>query len=154
MAFRAKDGRAFGNRQKMTAYNERSSPKSEPKSEAQGETDAEASSERPASGHDYASQEDPEHDDHDISSMDIGDVVRSHGPASKIEISHDGDLHNVTSTHSGRRHSSTHPTSAAAHVHAGSAAGLSPEDASTEIANVDQASPGGNKRSQIPGYMG
>lgn len=159
MAFRAKDGRAFGNRQKMQAYNDRSSPKSEPKSKARGESPQEAARERPAAGEDYASEYDPPVDENDIANQNIADVVRSHGPANRIEITHDGDLHNVVSTHGTHVQHSSHPTMAAAHVHAGDAAGLSPDEASTAMGGEgggeeeeEPSTPNGRRnRNQIPG---
>src|SRR6185437_1981343 len=102
MSYDAKDGKKFGNRQKMQAYDERS--KSEPKQEAAG-----------AGG--------------DVSQQDIGEVVAQHGPAEKVEIEHDhaAGKHHVTSHHGGKKHHSEHGSAAEAHMHGAQAAGVNEE---------------------------
>jgi hypothetical protein len=126
VAFRAKDGRAFGNRQKQRAYDQRSSVKSDPKGQASGESAGEAQRERPAAGESYTT--DPPFDENDVSDSAISDVVQRHGPAMSITISHDHEngSHRVMTRHGKVSHNSTHPNADAAHSHAAAAAGLGP----------------------------
>lgn len=137
MAYRAKDGRAFGRRDQQRAYDERSSTKSEPVSVAKGIP----SEEEPArsvttneSGvpHDETNwgpgrEDDRSSGEDDLSHMDIADVVREHGPAQSVTITHSGGSHEVTSNHGGRTHRASFPNAMTAHIHAGDASGLHPD---------------------------
>ena len=109
MAFKAKDGKAFGNRQQQRAYDERA-PKEQPEAKADGESDG--------------------GDGQDVSHQPIEDVVAQHGPAEKIELQHDheGGQHHVHSHHGGKHHKSSHGSADEAHMHAAKAAGLNPEE--------------------------
>jgi hypothetical protein len=64
---------------------------------------------------------------HDVSSRDISDVVKEHGPAHSIVMHHDHEngVHTVTSHHGkhGHMHHSEHKSAAEAHDHARMAAG-------------------------------
>lgn len=115
MAYEAKDGKKFGNRQKMQAYDERG--KSEPKQESEG---GEGS---------------------DMSSQDIGEVVAQHGPADKVEIEHDhaAGKHHVTSHHGGKKHHSEHGSAAEAHMHGARAAGVEEQQESPQFEAGEQA---------------
>lgn len=111
MAFKAKDGKNFGNRQKMQAYDER-----EPKAEAK----------------------EPESEPADDQSIE--EVVAQHGPADKVEIEHDheGGHHKVTSHHGGHKHHSAHGSAAEAHMHGAKAAGLEEANESPEFEAGEQ----------------
>lgn len=117
MAFKAKDGRSFGNRQRMAAYDER-----EPKAEKKQEPEA----------------EDGEQGGEDVSHQDINEVVAEHGPAEKIEMEHDheGGSHSVTSHHGGKKHHSEHASAEEAHHHAGLAAGIHAGDPTAQEHNM------------------
>lgn len=110
MAFEAKDGRKFGNRQKQKAYDER-----EPKQEAVKESPKDQSN-SPAASPDEAD------------SGDINSFVAQNGPADDVSIKHDDDAgeHTVESTHGGKKHKSKHASRDEAHMHAAQAAGLQP----------------------------
>jgi len=116
MAFTSKDGKKFGNRQRMAAYDSRA-PK---------ELDA-------RKGANPKGQE-PE-GDNDASGQDINEVVAQHGPAQSIEIEHDheGGKHTVTSHHGSKMHRSEHTTAEEAHHHAGLAAGLHAGDPTSDM---------------------
>jgi len=101
MAFKSNDGKSFGNRQKMNAYNSRSKPDPE----------------TPGGGMDVDGDQDG----------DIESVVAQDGPASKVEISHEGGKHSVTSHHGGHKHHSEHGSAEEAHMHGAKAAGIQEE---------------------------
>jgi hypothetical protein len=110
MAFKSKDGKHFGNRQKQKAYDER-----EPKQEAAKETPQDEANEPTAQPEDA--------DDGDINSF-----VAQNGPADEITMKHNDDTgeHEVESTHGGKKHKSKHASRDEAHMHAAQAAGLQP----------------------------
>jgi hypothetical protein len=112
MAFKAKDGKAFGNRQQMKVYDERPAKK-EPKG-------VEAQHEEP--------------DGDEGSDQDIHEVVAEHGPADKIQLHHDDDAgkHHVISHHGEHVHKVVKAGREEAHEHAKIAAGLSPEQQEEE----------------------
>lgn len=99
MSFKANDGKSFGNRQKMNAYNSRSQAEPQQESEPMNDGDSD----------------------------DIESVVAQHGPASKVEISHEGEKHSVTSHHGGHKHHSEHGSAEEAHMHGAKAAGIQEE---------------------------
>ena len=70
----------------------------------------------------------------DVSHMPIADVVAKHGPAHKVEITHDhaGGKHSVTSHHKGAHHKTEHESADKAHLHAADAVGLQTPDQSEE----------------------
>lgn len=105
MAFKAKDGKAFGNRQQMKAYDERP-VKKESKAAAHAEPDGDEGSDQP-----------------------IEEVVAEHGPAETIELHHDdaAGKHHVISHHGEHVHKATKAGREEAHEHAQKAAGLQPE---------------------------
>lgn len=110
MAFKAKDGRQFGNRQQMKAYDERGS-KSEDK-------------------HGQTMQD--EHDEamggEEASSAPIEDHVAEHGPAEKVEIYHGEGKHTKVSHHGGAKHVSHHDSAEEAHQAGMTAAGVGHEE--------------------------
>jgi hypothetical protein len=101
MAFAAKDGKKFGNRQKQKAYDEAKAP-------------AKDESNTPT-----AEPED---------SGDIQSFVAANGPADEVTMKHDDDSgeHEVVSSHRGKKHKSKHASRDEAHMHAAQAAGLQP----------------------------
>ncbi len=103
MAYKAKDGKNFGNRQQQKAYDERPAKK-ESKAPEHAEPDA----------------------DDMGSDQPIEEVVAQHGPADKIEMQHDheGGKHTVTSHHGGHKHVAHHGSADEAHMHAAKAAGV------------------------------
>lgn len=115
MAFEAKDGKKFGNRQQQSRYDEVKSSNPEEKKTAPKEDDS-----KPVSGADSGGGE-------DVSSQDIGEVVGQHGPATDIHItvSPEGGA-TVESTHGGKKHKSQHGSADEAHMHAAKASGLNP----------------------------
>jgi len=123
MAYEAKDGKKFGNRQKQKAYDER-----EPKQATPDEH------EQPTS--------EPE------DSGDIHQFVAENGPADEITMKHNDESgeHEVTSSHGGKKHKSKHASRDEAHMHAAHAAGLNPEQGQ-EPAPMPQQQPAG-----IPGF--
>jgi hypothetical protein len=127
MAFTAKDGRKFGNRQQMAAYNERSTTKAT---------------------HEEPDGDEGEAEGEDVSEQPIGEVVAEHGPAHKIVIHHDheGGKHRVHSHHGGKVHKSEHESADAAHMHAAHAAGLNAEEEPDGDEPIGAAEPAG-----IPG---
>jgi len=112
MAYKAKDGKSFGNRQKQKAYDER-----EPKDKHQPNTSPEDQSNTPTA------KPDGDADDGDINSF-----VAQNGPADEITMKHNDDTgeHEVTSSHGGKKHKSKHASRDEAHMHAAQAAGLQP----------------------------
>jgi hypothetical protein len=104
MAFQAKDGKSFGNRQQMKAYDERP-PKKDAKAmpDEQDETGGEGNT--------------PE---------DIHEMVAQHGPAEKVEISHSEGKHTKVSHHGSATHKSEHASAKEAHQHGMIAAGVEP----------------------------
>ena len=126
MAFKAKDGKSFGNRQQQKAYDERPAKK-----EAKGE-----------SAH-------AEPDGDEGSEQDIHEVVAEHGPADKIELHHDDTAgkHHVVSHHGGYTHKAVKAGREEAHEHAKAAAGVMPEMAEDESAQPAMAGGAG----EIPG---
>jgi hypothetical protein len=105
MAFKAKDGKAFGNRQQMKAYDER----------------------EPKNGSETVHHNEPDGDE--ASDQPIEEVVAAHGPAEKIELHHDdaAGKHHVTSHHGEHVHKAVKAGREEAHEHAKAAAGLQPE---------------------------
>ena len=93
MAFAAQDGKKFGNRQKMNAYDSRQKP----------------AAAEPMGG--------------ESEGGDINDVVAQHGPAEKIEINHGQGESHVTSHHGGKKHSQKFGSRESAHHHAAVAGG-------------------------------
>jgi hypothetical protein len=146
MAFRARDGRAFGNRQRMRAYDERTG--SAPTAGQDRDKDGDQQNGEPSEGPDRDPEREASPEGEDISHMDIDEAVRQHGPADRITIRHSGGRHEVTSMHDGRMHRSVHPDAMSAHIHAGDAAGLNPE--SGPGAAAQGAAPGAS----IPGIAG
>jgi hypothetical protein len=131
MAFTSKDGKSFGNRQQMKAYDERpaqSGAKKEPKA---------------AAAH-------AEPDGDEGNEQDIQEVVAEHGPAEKIELHHDdaAGKHHVTSHHGGFTHKTVKAGREEAHEHARSAAGIQPEPPQDE---TDSAAHGEGTAPAIPG---
>ena len=111
MAFKARDGKSFGNRQKQKAYDER-----EPKQEAAKESPKDESNEPTAQPEEATSD------------GDINSFVAQNGPADEITMKHNDDTgeHEVESTHGGKKHKSKHASRDEAHMHAAQAAGLQP----------------------------
>lgn len=103
MAFKAKDGSAFTNRDSMKSHDMKSMAKSPaPQVEPQ---DSEESSE-------------PE------GAQDGAVMAQQHGPAAQIDIQHSEGAHTVHVMHpDGHSHESQHPTPEAAHKFAGDCAG-------------------------------
>ncbi len=97
MAYKASDGTPFTNAPQMRAHNQKITVQpavGRAKPEARQEIDNER--EMPA--------------------QDPSEVVAEHGPAHKVEISHDEDKHTVTSHHKdGHSHTSEHASKAEAH---------------------------------------
>lgn len=108
MAYKSKDGKSFGNRQKQKAYDER-----EPKQDAAKE---------PAKDESNTPQAEPE------DSGDIQSFVAANGPADEVTMKHNDDSgeHEVTTSHGGKKHKSKHASRDEAHIHAAQAAGLQP----------------------------
>lgn len=117
MAFKAKDGKNFGNRQQQKAYDDREPKKAAPAKEASAK-ESKAPSE-PA-------EPQPEEGGGDSSNMPIEEMVAQHGPAEKIEMVHDDATgeYSVTSHHGGQTHHSKHGSRDEAHMHAAKAAGV------------------------------
>ena len=71
--------------------------------------------------------------EHDVSHMDMGDVVKEHGPATKIfsEHDHDGGSHHVHSVHGEKHHHTDHDSAQAAHEHLAHSMGVGEEDTET-----------------------
>lgn len=111
MAFNAKDGKAFGNRQQMKAYDERAPKKSKP-AEQGGEVQ----------------HNEPDGDEAESSDMPIHEMIAQHGPAEKVEISHSEGKHTKVSHHGGRKHMSEHASAEEAHHHGMMAAGVEPAE--------------------------
>jgi hypothetical protein len=127
MAFKSKDGKSFGNRQRQTAYDERPAKK-----EAKAEP-----------------TEHQEPDGDEQSPQDIHEMVAQHGPAEKIEITHDhaAGKHTVVSHHGGKTHKSEHASAHEAHAHAMTAAGAEPmQEEQPQMAGAGAMQQGG-----IPG---
>lgn len=135
MAFKAKDGKAFGNRQQMKAYDERGSAPNDNGENMQDESDEAAGAENDGAENDEQSP------------MDIHEHVAEHGPAEKVEISHADGKHTKTSHHGGAKHVSHHDSAEEAHQHGMVAAGVGHEEP-----DGDEASPAaaGGERA-IPG---
>jgi hypothetical protein len=129
MAFTAKDGKAFGNRQQQKAYDERA-PKKESKPMPENANEA---------GENENGENSPE---------DIHEMVAEHGPAEKVEISHAEGKHTKVSHHGGKMHKSEHASAEEAH-HAGmTAAGVEPGGQQQEPA---MAGAGAMQPGAIPG---
>lgn len=114
MAFKAKDGKSFGNRQQQKAYDERpaqSGAKKESKS-------AERAEHAEAGGENEGAEQSPQ---------DIHEMVAQHGPAEKVEISHAEGKHTKVSHHGGKTHTSEHASAEEAHQHGMTAAGVEPQ---------------------------
>jgi hypothetical protein len=79
----------------------------------------------------------------DMSHMEIHEVVAKHGPAHKINITHDhaAAKHEVMSHHKGAHHKSSHMSAEDAHEHAGKAAGLEDESEEHEYDGGEGESP-------------
>lgn len=108
MSFKATDGKSFGNRQKMNAYNSRSTRSLRPE---QPEEQAQPEEGAPGEG------------------QDLESVMAQHGPAQKVEISHEGGKHHMTSHHGGHKHHSEHQSAEEAHMEGAKAAGVeAPEE--------------------------
>lgn len=140
MAFKAKDGKAFGNRQQMKAYDERV-PK------GNGASHQEPDGDEPGAG---------QGEGDDVSSQSIHEVVQEHGPAHKIVTHHDHEsgVHKVHSHHGdGKVHKSEHGSAEEAHDHAAQAAGLGELDAGEKTGQPLSAagSPGSAGDYGIPG---
>jgi hypothetical protein len=127
MAFNAKDGKPFGNRQQMKAYDERA-PKKETKA--------------------MPEQSEPDGDEGESSDMPIHEMVAQHGPAEKVEISHSEGKHTKVSHHGGKKHMSEHASAEEAHHHGMMAAGVEPGQ---EEAQPAMAGGGGMQEGGIPG---
>ena len=119
MAFRAKDGKAFANRQQQQAYDERGTANGEPKPKAQ--THEEPDGDEAEGGvHEMAETETP-----------IEEHVQEHGPAHKVEVHHDheGGRHTKISHHGeGAKHVSHHGSAEEAHDAAKLSAGVGTEN--------------------------
>jgi hypothetical protein len=126
MAFKAKDGKPFANRQQMKAYDER------PKKAAPTAENGEA-----AGGEDEAMPQ------------DIHEMVAEHGPAEKVEITHSEGKHAKVSHHGGKKHMSEHASAEEAHQHGMIAAGVSPEEQQEE--QPAMAGAGAMQEGGIPG---
>ena len=136
MAFRAKDGKAFGNRQKQKAYDERQPEQAE----REPAEEKAAEHEEPAGDGGVFEQEE--------TGTDIHDHVAEHGPAEKVELHHDheGGRHTKISHHGGKKHVSHHGSADEAHMHGAHAAGV-------EVPGAEQAAPqmAGGAPGGIPG---
>lgn len=91
-----------------------------------------------------------------VSHMDIGEVVKQHGPAHSIHSEHKDGMHTVTSHHGGHMHHSEHSSPEEAHKHHGKALGLQQEgdaydgeETAGEMPEVHSSGSGGS----IPGMM-
>lgn len=131
MAFKAKDGRQFGNRQQMKAYDERGS---EPKQNMQDE-------QHEAAGGNEGEME--------ASEMPIAEHVAEHGPAEKVEIHHSEGKHTKVSHHGGAKHVSHHDSAEEAHQHGMMAAGIGHEEPDGDEAAAPAMAGGGD--GAIPG---
>lgn len=123
MGFKAKDGKSFGNRQQMKAYDER----------------------EPKNGSEKVHHNEPDGDEgQDGSEQDIHEVVAEHGPADKIELHHDdaAGKHHVTSHHGEHTHKAVKAGREEAHEHAKAAAGVMPEMAEEKSAQPAMAGDG------------
>jgi len=128
MAFKAKDGKAFGNRQQMKAYDERG-----------------GSAEKSAMPDEH---QEPDGDENQPE--DIHEMVAAHGPAEKVEITHAEGKHTKTSHHGGKKHVSHHDSAEEAH-HAGmTAAGVGEQEPDGDEAAPAMAG-GGEGAGAIPG---
>ena len=140
MAFKARDGKSFGNRQQMKAYDERV-PK------GKGASHAEPDGDEPGQG-----------EGDDVSAQPIHEVVEEHGPAHKIVLHHGAEDHKVRSYHGEPPHHvvhrSQHPSAEEAHDHAAQAAGIGSElDAGEKTGQPmsTAGSPGSASEYGIPG---
>ena len=72
-------------------------------------------------------------DGNDVSHMKIAEVVKKHGPAHDIAMTHDHEAmqHHVHSTHGDKHHHSDHGSAKAAHEHAMMAAGIDHDEEET-----------------------
>lgn len=131
MAFKAKDGKSFGNRQQMQAYDERP-----PKKETKAMPD-----EQDGAGGEENSPENSE--------QDIHEMVAQHGPAEKVEISHADGRHTKVSHHGGKTHKSEHASAEEAHHHGMTAAGVEPGE--QEEQQPEMAGAGAMQQGGIPG---
>lgn len=133
MAFRAKDGKPFANRQQMNAYDERSaSPKDK---DQHGQTMQDE-------------QHESEGGEMEASDIPIEEHVAEHGPAEKVEISHSEGKHTKTSHHGGAKHVSHHESAEEAHQHGMMAAGVGHEEPDGD---EQPAMAGGGGEGAIPG---
>ena len=138
MAFRAKDGKPFANRQQMNAYDERGAEK---KTKA-------------AMQHEEPDGDEGENGVHDLPETEtsIEEHVAEHGPAHHIEVHHDheGGRHTKISYHSekGAKHVSHHGSADEAHEAAKTAAGVGQEN------QVEDEPPGGGGGMQEGGIPG
>jgi hypothetical protein len=138
MAFKSKDGKSFGNRQRQTAYDER-----------KPQHDSKKYSPEKQSGRGESEHSEPDGDE-GASDQPIEEVVAQHGPAEKMEISHDhaAAKHTVTSHHGGHTHVAHHGSADEAHMHAAKAAGVMPPEQEQQPA---MAGGGGMQQGGIPG---
>lgn len=127
MAFTAKDGKPFGNRQQMKAYDERAPKKNAAPS---------AENDEAAGGEEKMPQ-------------DIHEMVAEHGPAEKVEIMHHEGKHTKVSHHGGKMHTSEHASAEEAHQHGMMAAGMEPGQ--EEEQQSQMAGAGGMQEGGIPG---
>ena len=131
MAFKAKDGRQFGNRQQMKAYDDRGS-------QSKGESMQDEQNE--AGGG----------EEMEATAAPIEEHVAEHGPAQKVEIHHGEGKHTKVSHHGGAKHVSHHDSAEEAH-HAGmQAAGVGHEEPDGDEAAPAMAA-GGDGAGAIPG---
>lgn len=79
--------------------------------------------------------------EHDVSQMNIRDVVKQHGPAHEVHIFHDHEAgeHKVHSIHGEKHHHSQHDSADAAHHHARMAAGVMNPDQQEPTEEPDEA---------------
>ena len=104
--------------------------------------DAGMSKEMPMEGKEQGGEQDMSH-------MDIGEVVKQHGPAHHIETEHDheGGHHTKTSHHKGAMHKSEHGSAEEAHEAHGQALGMG--------SGADEQQPSDQQQSMdnsVPGY--
>ena len=135
MAFKAKDGKSFGNRQQMKAYDERSSAPA-------GHDETIEDEQHEAAGGDSSGVHEQQ-----ASDAPIEEHVAEHGPAEKVEIHHSEGKHTKVSHHGGAKHVSHHGSADEAHQHGMMAAGVGHQEPDGDEAPAMAGGDGG----AIPG---
>lgn len=95
-------------------------------------------------------------DANDVSKMKIGAVVKQHGPAHDVAITHDHGAghHHVHSTHGDKHHHSDHGTAQLAHNQAAQAAGVTPGQESEQEDNEMTPDSTGDQQHGAPAPAG